>query len=289
MINVKNNIPTVFVRIFMASFSELLLYMPGLVVFLVGSGQTRSWIRQLRGTGQADGIVLSSSHVVKKDKKDRDVYNYYDVKVEYKDPKTQKTIKETFKSPIEYAVQQPVRVYKGNDGKTIITEKVDEDIFPPLGMMVLGALLILLAFWQNQGNQIGAMAALSASLLLIGGVLIWNYSKLKRKNLTPIKAEIIDIYTRQLSKGSKILKGDRFTYYPVVRYEIDGKENIRRCLENTSSEKGYKIGETMTLYYEPETGAVRERGPRKLFLIGGIILMVCGALAGLSILSVTVK
>lgn len=262
--------------------------MPGLVLFLVGSGQTRSWIRQLRGTDQAEGIVLACSHVVKKDKKERDVYNYYDVKVEYQDPKTQKTVKETFKSPTEYALQQPVRVYKGSDGKTIITEKVDEDIFPPVGMMVLGALLILLAFWQNQGNQIGAMAALSASLLLIGGVLIWNYSKLKRKNLTPINAVVVDIYTRQLSKGSKILRGDRFTYYPIVRYEIDGKENIRRCLVNTSSEKGFKVGDNMTLYYEPATGAVRERGPRKLFLIGGIILVLCGALTGLSILSVTV-
>ena len=263
--------------------------MPGLVVFLVGSGQTRGWLRQLRGRNQADGLVVSCKHVVKKDKKERDVFNYYDVKVEYKDPKTGSMVKQDFKSPTEYALQQPVKVYQESGGKTVITEKVDEDIFHPLWMMILGALLILLAFWQNQGNQIGAMAALSASLLLVGFVLIWNYIKLKRKNLEPISAEIIDIYTRQLAKGSKILRGDRFTYYPVVRYEINGTENIRRCLVNTSSEKGFKKGETITLYYEPETGAVRERGPRRLFLIGGIAIALCGALAGISILSVVIK
>ena len=35
-------------------------------------------------------------------------------------------------------------------------------------------LLILLAMWQNQGNQTAAMGMLAASLLLIGGVLIWR-------------------------------------------------------------------------------------------------------------------
>lgn len=231
----------------MASFSNLLMYMPGLVVFLVGSGQTRSWLRQLRGTETADGIVLSCDHVVKKDKKARDVYNYYDVKVEYTDPKSDQKVRKTFKSPSEYAQKQPVRVYQGGDGKTVISEKVDEDIFHPLAMMILGAILILLAFWQNQGNVIAAMAALAASLMFAGGVLIWNYSKLKGKNLQLIEGEIIDIYKRQLSKGSKILKGDRFTYYPIVRYQIDGNENIRRCLVNSSGEKTFKKGEIIKL------------------------------------------
>ena len=193
----------------MASFSELLLYLPGAVVFLVGSGQTRSWIRQLRGTDKADGIVTSCEHVVKKDKKDRDVYNYYDITVTYQNVTTGKNEKEFFKSPTEYALKQPVKVYKGSDGKMVITEKVDEDIFHPLAMMILGAMLILLAFWQNQGNTVAAMAALSASLVFAGGVLIWNYIKLKRMHLVPIEAEITGTFTRQLSKNSKILRSGR--------------------------------------------------------------------------------
>ena len=118
----------------MASFSELLMYLPGAVVFLVGSGQTRSWIRQLRGTEKTDGVVTSCEHVVKKDKKDRDVYNYFDVTVSYQNTETGKNEKEVFKSPTEYALKQPVKVYRGSDGKMIITEKVDEEIFHPLAM-----------------------------------------------------------------------------------------------------------------------------------------------------------
>jgi hypothetical protein len=272
----------------MASFSELLIYLPGAVVFLVGSGQTRSWIRQLRGTDKADGVVTACEHVVKKDKKDRDVFNYYDVTVAYNDPKTGKPVKQDFKSPTEYALKQPVKVYKGSDGKMIISEKVDEDIFHPLAMMLLGALLILLALWQNQGNVVAAMGALSASLILVGAVMIGNYIKLKRMNLQPIEAEITGTYTRQLSKSSKILKSDRFTYYPIVKYEIDGKLNYRRCLINSSNEKNFKKGETLTLYYEPATGAVREKKANPLILAGGILFFLVGLAAGLSILSVTV-
>ena len=270
----------------MASFSELLMYLPGAVVFLVGSGQTRSWIRQLRGTDKTDGVVTSCEHVVKKDKKDRDVYNYFDVTVSYQNTETGKNEKEVFKSPTEYALKQPVKVYRGSDGKMIITEKVDEEIFHPLAMMLLGAMLILLAFWQNQGNTAAAMAALSASLVFAGGVLIWNYIKLKRMHMVPVQAEITGTYTRQLSKNSKILKADRFTYYPIVKYEIDATKNIRRCLVNSSNEKTFKKGETLTLYYEPATGAVREKNANPLILAVGIVFFLVGALAGLSILSV---
>ena len=95
----------------MASFSELLMYLPGAVVFLVGSGQTRSWIRQLRGTDKTDGVVTSCEHVVKKDKKDRDVYNYFDVTVSYQNTETGKNEKEVFKSPTEYALGSRARRY----------------------------------------------------------------------------------------------------------------------------------------------------------------------------------
>ena len=104
--------------------------------------------------------------------------------------------------------------------------------------------------------------------------------------MVPVQAEITGTYTRQLSKNSKILKADRFTYYPIVKYEIDGTKNIRRCLVNSSNEKTFKKGETLTLYYEPATGAVREKNANPLILAVGIVFFLVGALAGLSILSV---
>ena len=270
----------------MADFQQLFLYIPGIVIFLVGSGRTRGWIRGLRGTDSADGFGTACEHVVKKDAKDRDVYNFYNVSVEYIDKESHHTVRQSFKSTSEYALSQPVRVVRESSGKTSVTEKVDEEIFHPLTMMVVGAALILLALWQNQGKQELAMAALAATFLISGAALIINYVKLRKKNLTVLEATITDVYKRQISKETKIIRGNRFTYYPVVRYEAGGRECIRRCLINSSGEKTFKIGDTMKLYLEPATGAVREKCARPGVLAAGIVLAALGLVVGLSILSV---
>ena len=201
----------------MADFSQLLLYVPGIAVFLVGSGQTRSWLRSLRGKGRADGVIIASEHVKKKDSKDRDVFNFFNVTVEYKDPGTGHTVRRAFKSQTDYALGQPVYVHRDARGQEAVTEKVDESVFHPLFMMISGALLILLALFQNQGKVNAAMGCLAAVLILAGAAFIANYVKLKKKNLLPVESTITDIYKRQISKESKIIKGNRFTDYPIVR------------------------------------------------------------------------
>ncbi len=272
----------------MPELSQLLLYIPGAVIFLVGSGQTRSWLRSLRGKGRTDGVILSSEHVQKKDAKERDVFNFYNVTVEYVEPETHHTVRQAFKSQTDYALGQPVYVYRDARGRTAVTEKVDESVFHPILLMIGGALLILLALWQNQGNQAAAMGCLAAVLAGAGVAFIWNYIKLKKMGLLPVEGEIIEVFKRQISKESKILKGNRFTYYPIVRYELNGKENIRRCLINSSGEKSFKVGEPMMLYYDEKTGAVREKNAKIAVLIAGIVLLAIGLLAGLSILSVLI-
>ncbi len=71
-----------------------------------------------------------------------------------------------------------------------------------------------------------------------------------------------------------------------MRYELNGKENIRKCNINSSNAKSFKVGERMTLYYDSEKRAVFERQANRFVMAVGILLIVTGALAGLSILSV---
>ena len=72
----------------MTDFSQLFLYIPGIIIFLVGSGQVRRWMRMHRSGYCVDAVVFSCNHVVKKDKKDRVTYDYYNVTVEYMNPQT---------------------------------------------------------------------------------------------------------------------------------------------------------------------------------------------------------
>ena len=82
--------------------SKLLLYIPGILIFLVGSGQQRRRPGLLGGKGTVRAAVVRCDHVVKKDNKDRDIYNYYNVLVEYVSPVTGKRERVTAKSPTEY-------------------------------------------------------------------------------------------------------------------------------------------------------------------------------------------
>ena len=271
----------------MTDFSQLLLYVPGIVLFLVGSGQVREWLRMRRSGLCADAGVISCRHVVKKDRKDRETYNYYDVTVEYDNPRTGHRERLAVKSPTEYAPGQRVRMYQGRGSdRPVLAEYRAEFLFHPWVTMVGGALLILLALEQNRGREIPAMICLALIFTGAGANLTADYFLLKRRGLQPIHAEITDIYTRQISRETKILKGARYTYYPIVRYELDGRENIRRCNINSSGPNTFKVGDRMTLYYDPQSRTVLEKHARVGVAAVGICLVCIGLLAGASILSV---
>lgn len=270
----------------MSQLSNLLLYIPGIIIFLVGSGQVRRYLA-LKRNGTVYGDVVSCQNIIKKDKKDREIYNYYNVTVEYTNPETHHKERHAVKSASEFAEGQQVQVFsEKRTGNYEIIENETSFVINPWEMMVGGALLILLALFTNQGKQVPAMICLALVLAGAGAALIFDYVSLSRRNLESVTGEVIRVYTRQISRGTKIVKGDKFTYYPVVKYTADGRENIRKCSVNSSNEKSFKVGDTLTLYYDPDLKTVFERNANKFFLILGIALLAVGVLAGASILSV---
>ena len=72
-------------------------------------------------------------------------------------------------------------------------------------------------YQKKQGKEVPAAICLAAIFLLSGGNLIGNYIVLKKKNLKRVCGEIIQVYERQISKETKILKGSKYTYYPIVK------------------------------------------------------------------------
>ena len=271
----------------MGNFSQLLLYIPGIAIFLAGSGKVRQYMRIRKKGACVQAAVGRCEHVVKKDKEGREIYNYYDVFVEFINPENHHREGRSVKSPVEYVKGQQVMLYlDGAGGDSKLTQAVDEALFNPWVLMVMGALLIVLALEENRGNEVVAMACLAAVLIVVGGSMLVNYFMLKRKGLVKIDSTIVDVYKRQISKGTKIIKADKFTYYPVVRYELEGKENMRMCNINSGSANSFKTGEHMALYLDPSSGNVLEKHENPVILIGGLLILCAGILAGLSILSV---
>ena len=132
------------------------------------------------------------------------------------------------------------------------------------------------------------MACLCAVLIGAGILLIMRFFALKKRNLQPLDAEVVEVYSRQLSRETKILMSSKFTYYPVVRYKLDGKDNLRRCNINSSNEKSFKIGEHMTLYYDEDRHVVTESHAMPGMLIAGVVILGLGVAASAALLSTLV-
>ena len=270
----------------MTDFSQLLMYIPGVVIFLVASGQVREYLRTSKPDAIRKGTVKSSKHVTKNDKYGRQVFDYYETTVESSNPSSGKKEKHTVKSPIEYPTNQEVELYFDKvSGEPTLTNGLHEWLFHPWAGMIGGALLILLALFQTQGKEIYAMVCLSLILIGIGISMITNYIFLKKKGLETISSEIVDIYERQISKQGRFSGGSKYTYYPIVKYDLKGNSTLRRCNVNSSRKESFKVGDTINLYYSPSENAIREKKANPIILSVGIVSLICGLLAGISILS----
>ena len=267
-----------------------LMYVPGIIIFLLGSGQFRTRFSMWKQGKVVDAVIVRCEHVVKKDKQDRDVFNYYNTVVEYVNPDTGHSEQHAVKTPSEYAEGQQVRIAR-DASKTNLTiiDADDNALFHPLAIMIGGALMILLVLFQNQGKEVYSMSMLAALFLGAGICLIYKYITSKKVQLEPVDAEIIDVYKRQISKSTKIIRGDKFTYYPIVKYTIGNKENILRCKVNSSSEKEFKVGNHITLYYNAAKKMVTEQYIKLSVMISGCALSALGVLVAAAVISEVMK
>lgn len=271
----------------MTELSQLLLYIPGIVIFLVGSGQVKNWLRRRDKNNTAQAQVIGCKHVVKKDSKDREIFNYYEVQINVKNPKSGLKEHKTIKSPSEYAKGQKLFVsYGGANGSSVTIVQEENSRLSPWVMMFVGALLIILVLEENKGNELAAMCCLALVLLGLGGNLVCDYVSMKRRGLVRLEGEIIDVHKRQISKETKIIKGAKYTYYPVVKYALDGEINIRHCNVNSSGERTFKLGDSMALYIDPSTQQVLERKAGVLESVLGVALTLLGVLVAASLVSV---
>ena len=195
---------------------------------------------------------------------------------EFTNPETGKRERKTAKSPTEFYPAQEVLLQNADTAEPKVVGGEEESLFPPLAQMIGGALLILLAYWQNQNDQEKAMACLCAVLAGAGILLIARYFALKKRNRRALDAEVVEVYSRQLSKESKLLTSSKYTYYPVVRYKLDGKDNLRRCNINSSNERS---GDSFNVFWENDYEFASQQlvtGPGVYFLRR---LMACSRLS----------
>ena len=89
------------------------MYIPGIILFLVGSGQVREWLRFHVFGRCLTAKVVSCNHVLKKDGNGREIYNYYNLLVEYVSPDSGHKERCELKTPTQCAVGQQMKMCIG--------------------------------------------------------------------------------------------------------------------------------------------------------------------------------
>ena len=115
----------------MGEFSKLLLYIPGIVIFLVGSSRVKEFLQLHKKGAVTGGTVTECRRVVQKDKKDRTTYDYYNVTAQYRNPVTGRKDNATVRSAVEFLPGQAVTMYLGGKGDPVFADADDESIFNP--------------------------------------------------------------------------------------------------------------------------------------------------------------
>lgn len=79
-------------------------------------------------------------------------------------------------------------------------------------------------------------------------------------------------------EGEKKHKAATALYCPVLKYEYDGLEKIRRSRLHSNDYNFYHLGKKMSIYIDKDSGEVLEERPKQSMLLMGLVLLIMGAI-----------
>ncbi len=259
------------------TIESVFLVVIGAVIFVVGTTALRKQIRIKMGKLLKEAKIINISHVTKKDDEGYLIQNYYDIKVEFEDKG--KTLQKTLKCIDQYEKGDTVKIIKDIErgGQYRVYGNDKAPVFGPWILILCGILVICMPFVQLKFGDGYMSMLLAIFLMLIGLGLVLAYIKAKSRDLEEIPAEIADILKWQSGQKKK-WTNPSISYYPIIKYKLNGKEKIMRSRYNSSSVASYKVGKQLVLYKDKNTGDILERGARKSMLIIGIFLILFAAI-----------
>lgn len=259
------------------TIQDLFLVVVGAAILVVGTTSFRLQ-RRIRKQGLVrEGTVTGGKHVEKKDGSGQLIQNYYDLMVEYSVDGHRR--RKALKSVDEYLPGDRIRVIRDPGKKDEVTVYEDHKVtvFGPGALILSGLLIAVLPVVRVQYGELYMSVNLALVLAVIGTSLIMAYLRDRKRNLIPIEAEIVDLLYWKTGDDKKKWSKPSVSYYPVLRYSVDGVERIMRSRYNSSTETAYKAGMKRKLYQDMAENRILERGPRKSMLAVGIAILLFAA------------
>lgn len=253
----------------------------GVAVFVMGTSNIRACLRLRRKDAVITGKVLSSRLVEKRNSQGKLIQHYYELTLSCRE--NNKTSQQKLNSTREYEKNDEIRLIR-NSGK--LTPLNTGAVSAGMGFIIAIEGMLLAVFpvvYQNRGEKQGYIVL--ALLFLVGGfIALAGYLGKKKKNLTEISGEITDIlcYQTEEKKLSKSVE----SYYPLIRYEVDGKERLLLSSYNSSRETTYKKGAEITLYYDSDTQEIFEKKANPVMLVLAVVLWVFAVVGIMGVINI---
>lgn len=245
----------------------------GAAILVVGTSALRKQIRIKRGKLLRNAKIINTNHVAKKDSDGYLVQNYYDIKVEFEDKG--KKVQKTLKCVDQHEKGDNIKIIKDIErgGQYRVYGNDKAPIFGPWFLILAGILVICMPFVQARLGDSYMSMMLAFLLIIVGLGLILAYYKTKSRDLEPINAQISDVLKWQSGQKKK-WSNPSVSYYPILKYSLNGKEKIMRSRYNSSTATNYKVGKEITIYKDKKTGEILEHRARKSMLIIGVFLIL---------------
>lgn len=256
------------------SIQMIFLMVIGVVLLVMGVTDIKKKRKICSSGFLKEAKVLTSKYISKEYDDGFLMQNYYDLTLEANE--NGKKQKLDLKSTNEYFTGEIVKIYRDNvyGNKYHIYNGESKNIFNSLLLAFIGVLMVFIPFSTIKQQSL----ILTLIVLSVGIFFISSFLTVRKKNLEEITAEICGILKFEkdspIGHRRKMLSTKNISYYPIVKYMKDGKERHMRCDVNSSHEKAFKVGKSIKLYIDIDTGSVFEMKERKIFAFIGIALII---------------
>ncbi len=254
----------------------------GFILIFVSTSTIRHQKRLENPNTLIDGKVLSSKLVKEMDNQGFYRQFYYKLNIEVRDDNKKKRY--TINSMDEYKKGDDISIMTdaSNKLKMKVFNKSKTFLLGQWLMLVIGFFIFLTPFAKMKFSETYLTALMAPLSSLAGIALIFVYLKEKKRNLEEIDSEIVAVLKWQKinvnEEGEKKHKSATALYCPVLKYEYDGLEKIRRSRLHSNDYNFYPLGKKMSIYIDKDSGEVLEERPKQSMLLMGLVLLIMGAI-----------
>lgn len=269
------------------SINSIFKLVVGTALMIVGIGGIIQHKKYEKPRIYGKGKVLYSKHIEKKDEQGYYKQFYYDVCVEIEEKGRKKKYNINCMDQYKAGDEVEIITNPNGNGELKIFTPTRTPVLGQWVMTVIGAFLFLTPAAKVKFGQKYLSALASPVCIVAGAALIIVYFKENRRKLEKIDAEIIGLLKWQkvtVGKDGKQHKSGTALYCPILRYEKEGVERIRRSRGNSNVADVYPIGGKLPLYKDLETGYYTEEKPKSAMVVMGLILIIFGVIGVITIL-----